>query len=43
MEKDAETEQRIRERAYQIWIEKDGPPCRDKEALARANRVQSDD
>jgi hypothetical protein len=42
MEKDTETEQRIRERAYQIWIEEGRPTGRDKEHWARAEQELSE-
>ena len=36
MEKDTDTERRIRERAFQIWIEEGQPHGRDKEHWALA-------
>jgi len=38
MEKDAETEQRIRERAYQIWIEEGRPTAATKSTGHEPNK-----
>ena len=41
MKNDRETEQRIRERAYQIWINEGQPAGRDKEHWAQAEQELS--
>ena len=41
MEKETDVEQRIRERAYQIWIEEGQPAGRDKEHWAQAEQELS--
>ena len=41
MEKETDVEQRIRERAYQIWIEQGQPDGRDKEHWTQAEQELS--